>query len=293
MSATAAPVRGSSRADQPRLTAWRTLAAAGAIALWGCGGEDSAARQKATSRPSAAQPPFVVFRQPELVIDQIEVPVPAPVTVGSRPSPATMSSDAPDVVSVGQDGRLVAHRSGRATIRALGAGSSTLAVQVLAASAGVVEPPALTIPPGAEGSLKFLVAGGGEEAPPAAVKWFTSDPEVALIERGRVRAGRKPGVTRVTAIYGGARAGATVTVAAAPAPEFAVRPDRARLRRGEIVAFEAISRVGPVQARWSVRDPGVVAQVGDNAFQGRSPGRTAVCAEAPPRSRCVPVEVGR
>lgn len=74
---------------------------------------------------------FVVFRESELRIEQLEAPVPAPITVGSRPSPVTMASSAPEVVSVQPDGALVAHRAGSAVIQAAGTGSR-LTVVVLA-----------------------------------------------------------------------------------------------------------------------------------------------------------------
>lgn len=71
---------------------------------------------------------FVVFAAPGLVIDRLGSPVAAPVTVGSRPGPRTMTSDDPDVVSVGADGTLVAHRQGTTRVRSEGSGSSLTVV---------------------------------------------------------------------------------------------------------------------------------------------------------------------
>ena len=72
---------------------------------------------------------FVVFSVPTLAIDRLGVPVPPPVTVGSRPGPGTLLSDAPDVVRIDWDGSLIAVREGAAHVRAVGTGSS-LAVTV-------------------------------------------------------------------------------------------------------------------------------------------------------------------
>lgn len=78
--------------------------------------------------------PFVVFASAELEIDQIGEPVATPVQVGSRPSPATMASDAPDVVSVEVDGRLLARRAGRARLRAATGGPELVVTVRLASS---------------------------------------------------------------------------------------------------------------------------------------------------------------
>ena len=84
--------------------------------------------------PPIAPAPFVVFTTPKMVIDQLGRPVPAPVTVGSQPSPETLSSDAPDIVEVTAAGALVARRNGRATVRARGGGESQLEVEARAVS---------------------------------------------------------------------------------------------------------------------------------------------------------------
>jgi len=83
--------------------------------------------------------PFVVFASPALELARLGEPVDAPVTVGSRPSPEVMWSDAPGVVSVEADGRLVAHREGRARVSARNGGPSLeVVVRVALASSGPV-----------------------------------------------------------------------------------------------------------------------------------------------------------
>jgi len=72
----------------------------------------------------------VVFSEPSMLIERLGVPLAPPVTVGSRPALATLASDDPGVVSVEEDGRLLAHRAGRTLLRAVGS-SSVLAVVVV------------------------------------------------------------------------------------------------------------------------------------------------------------------
>ncbi len=66
---------------------------------------------------------FVVFTAPSVAMDRAGAPVAAPVTVGSRPSPATMTSDDPQVVTVEPNGALAAHREGTTFVRAAGSAS--------------------------------------------------------------------------------------------------------------------------------------------------------------------------
>jgi hypothetical protein len=84
---------------------------------------------------------FVVFAIPAMVIDQLGIPVPPPVTVGSRPGPRTMTSDDPDMLSIGPDGSLVAHREGATRVRAVGSGSAlSVVVRAQAPSRSALAP---------------------------------------------------------------------------------------------------------------------------------------------------------
>jgi hypothetical protein len=61
-----------------------------------------------------------VFTKTIIYVDQLETPVKPPLTVGSVANPSTLHSDAPDIVEVVQDGKLIAHRNGTAHIRTSG-----------------------------------------------------------------------------------------------------------------------------------------------------------------------------
>ncbi len=192
----------------------RILATLLASTVLACGGSPPSHPEPRKVGPvageAAVDKPFVGFRQASLVIDRLETPVAPPITAGSRPSPATMASDAPDVVTVLDDGSLVAHRNGRATIRAV-RGGGPLAVEVLAASGLRAEPSALRIAPG-KSPLPVLKAGDAT-IPASSVAWFSNAPGIAMVEDGRVRAGPSKGTATLTAVYGGEKVQVTVVVA--------------------------------------------------------------------------------
>ena len=191
----------------------RTLVTLLAATLAACGGSAPAQLEQQKVGPvageAAVDKPFVGFRQSLLVIDRLEVPVAPPITAGSTHSPTTVGSDSPDVVSIHADGSLVAHRNGRATIRAW-QGGGTLTVEVLAVSGLRAEPPTLRVGPG---TAALPVLRSGEAAvPAAAVSWFSNTPEIAMVEDGRIRAGPAKGTAVLTAVYGGERVKVTVVV---------------------------------------------------------------------------------
>lgn len=271
------------------------LAAAVAFALAACGdGREQASASSKPEGPASApgvETPFAVFREGALVIDRLGVPVPPPVTVGSTPSQATLTSDAPEIVSVLPDGSLVGRRAGRASIHAVGGTGQPLQVEVVAVSAAAISPDRLELRPGASGQMR-LVAGSGEELPADRATWSSDAPEVALAVGGRIEASH-PGVARITAEYGGVSATARVVVAQGRGPAFLLRPESPSLRVGDTVTFEALSAAGPLQARWSAGERRVLAQSGTSTFSASAAGRTLVCAQAGARSACTKVVVRR
>ena len=196
------------------------------VALASCSGapEGPAAGQSAEPASAPSDRPFVVFSQRRLVIDRLGVPFAPPVTVGSTASPETLRSDAPEIVEVDPSGALVGRRNGRALVRSSSEAGQVLEVEVRAASALAVSPPAARIPPGGTLQLKLLAGPDGEEFAGEAADWGSSRPEVAIVIAGRVEAGRKPGTATVTVSYGGQVATAQVVVEERPGPAFAVRP---------------------------------------------------------------------
>ena len=168
--------------------------------------------------------PFVVFSRAEMSIEQLDVSVDAPIQVGSRPSPATMVSSAPEVVSVQADGRLVAHREGAAHLRA-STGGPELIVSVRLASfaetkAGEAEKPGgrpvggLSVRP-TRAKLHLGDVQAFEALSPAGpipVSWSTSSEVIVAHLQDHVFQGTAPGAARICATAAGGRACAVVEV---------------------------------------------------------------------------------
>jgi len=184
-----------------------------AAGLPACGGSGPSSLEARKAGPVAGEAavdmPIVEFCQASLTIDRLELPFAPPITPGSTPSPTTMASDAPDVVSIQADGGLVAHRNGHATIRAL-EGKGSLEVEVIAAAGLRAEPLVLRVHPGIA-ALPMLKSGDAT-LPIGAAMWFSNTPDVAMVEDGRIRAGPARGTATLTAVYGGEKVQVTVVV---------------------------------------------------------------------------------
>jgi len=202
------------RGGTPRrpVRAGLTLAA---LAVLACGREASAP-DPSPPRPlapavgeSPVDRPFVVFRERELRIERLEAPVPAPVSVGSRPSPETMVSDSPEVVSIDASGALVAHRPGSAVLRSVHGEGSSLAVRVEPTREGTAKlpgndgkrPAAIRIQPAkarlSRGTVKLFEARSATG--PLAAEWRSRRPEVVGPLAGGLFEGLSPGRTTVCA----------------------------------------------------------------------------------------------
>jgi hypothetical protein len=230
----------------------------------------------------------VVFRERLIVLTDLETPVLAPVTIGSRPTVENITSDAPDVVSVNAGGNVVAHRAGVARIRAAGTGS-TIEVQVVAPRTLRIEPSEVLLVEG--GTWRVRVIGDGATLPLEAVRWTTSAAEIAFWREEGVTAGETSGEATLTATVGRVSARARVRVSPRPAVAFVIRPDRASLHRGEVLSYQAMTRRGPLDAEWSTTDDRVLAQLQDNLFTAINPGKATLCARAAKRSTCMEVSV--
>lgn len=241
---------------------------------------------------SAMDRPHVVFSRRSVVIDRLDVPVDAPVSMGSTPSPATMRSHDPSVVEVTGAGRLLAHRNGTARIETLHGEGAVLFVEVKAAEAIALVPARVELRPGGSASLSVIDAVTGEQLSPSAAEWRSSPPGVTSVRDGVVTALGRPGTAHVIARYGGSEARAEIAVSGSGG-KLLLSPEKLRLRVGEVRAFQAFSSGGAVEARWSVRDGRVIAHLGQTLFQARSVGRTKVCASAAGGEGCSEVEVER
>lgn len=270
------------------------------LLLIGCGeqgelGHPTTPPDRSSSPPAGTSPvdrPYVVFSERTLVITRLGVPVRPPVSVGSRPSPATLSSEDSSVVEIAQTGELVARGNGRTKIVTLNGEGSVLAVEVKAVDAITLRADALELAPGGSAHLTLADANSGDELPGSSAAWTSSSPERASVLDGVVRAGVASGPVRVTVRYGDVQANVDLVVRPSAA-SLSVAPAQMRLRVGEVRSFRAYTADGPAVARWTSRDGRVLASIGEGLFQARSTGQTVVCASAYERNACAGVEVTR
>jgi hypothetical protein len=166
--------------------------------------------------------PFVVFLDRELELPVLGEPVDPPVTVGSRPSPDTMWSDSPGVLSVAPDGRLLAHREGSARIVARN-GGPPLDVRVRSSpsplraeperpernveGALVVQPAHAAIRLGEIQGFQALTTAG-----PVPADWSSSNEQKVAHLQDHLFQGLEPGQAQVCARANGRRACTTVEV---------------------------------------------------------------------------------
>jgi hypothetical protein len=233
--------------------------------------------------------PFVVFAGPSLVIDTLEVPVDVPVTVGSQPSRAALASSDEQVLSIDDSGRLVAHRAGSVQVRSR-SNESTLKVMVVVAEAIKAVPSEISARPLETVSIQVLLPTGGN-VPSEAVVWTTSAPEVAVASNGMVYVKDVPGSALLTARYGGAASTVRITVGSPDVGTLHVAPAKPKMRLGSLLAFQARSHSGPVDALWSTSSEVAVAHLQDNLFQATAVGDAQVCARLGQRLACTRVEV--
>jgi uncharacterized protein YjdB len=233
--------------------------------------------------------PFVVFSQPSIVIDRLEVPVRAPVAVGSTASTTTMQTNDATVVTGTPSGELLAHRNGHARIRAARGEGSALEVEVRALRSLLVEPPTLVLVPG--GEARITVLGDGTELSQDEVRWTISDPSAVSIRGGLVRAAATPGMHTITARNGALYATVHVSVEAPTNWSVSVRPARLRMKKGQVSTFQAFLPSGSVSARWESSRPGILAVLDGGLVQAVAVGDAKVCAVSAGRKGCSEVEV--
>jgi hypothetical protein len=145
----------------------------------------------------------------------------------------------------------------------------------------------------------------GTERPDAEIRWTSSNPSVATVDRfGRV-AGIAPGAVTITASAEGARAEVAYSVLPFDGARVEVTGGAAEARTGDVLRFEARvltpsgAEVAEVPTVWtyaftpddSIHAPGAAAIVEDGAFVAEVPGRYDVLALAGDVSGRTTVEV--
>jgi len=253
-----------------------------------CQNEDGALPSHAQRRLPDS---FVAFTQEELAIDAWNKPVRAPVSPGSTATPETMSSDSPSIVSVEEDGSLVAHRNGLAIVRGVGTGAQ---LRVLVAQIGSLRLhlPTPFLAPG-ESLLARAIADSSVELPATSVRWSVDEPAIAMVSPRGVLTARAPGRGELIGSYAGREARAMFEVTERRVPQFTVWPAHPQLVVGSVLSLEALSAEGPVDARWTSSAPRVVVALGGSLFRAVQPGEAEVCASANARRSCTTLEVRR
>jgi len=162
-----------------------------------------------------SQPParFVAFRAPKMFLDRLERPTEPPYAAGSARGGDMLVSSDPTVVGVDPAGNLIAHRNGKASIRA--ADGAALEVTVQSARSLKITPSRFEIEPGARREVEVTIDDGQRVAPEAR-RWQTSNPNIAAANGSTVQAGTIQGAVSLTAGLGDASAGVVVVVRARP-----------------------------------------------------------------------------
>jgi hypothetical protein len=272
-----------------------TFAAVLASLSLSCGGsrEQPSERGRVQIPPpgaAAADKPHVVFTDSKLYIDRLDERVGLPVTTPSRPSPATLENSSPEVITVTEDGGVVAHREGIATLRPKQDGAAALVVTVTTPSALEVRPNAVTLE--GRGSTQLVVLdSSGREVPRSAVRWKTSDVTGVVVSDGRVTAFGKAGTYEIHASVGGAQVSARVEVKEDPAAELTVKPDKKTVRVGQVFVLHAYRGQRAAIATWSSSNAKAVSSAGQGIFEAKRRGRAQVCAHVDGRETCSQVEV--
>jgi len=182
------------------------------IALLACNRSQPTPNEQAVTAAESSRDlrRFVVFRQPTLVLESIETPIPPPVTVGSTLAGDLLSSSEPSIVSVDSFGNLIGHKNGTAIVR----GSAGAVLQVVVNAVGLlrVVPGHVELLPGGRASLE--ITGDGRELPAGSYRWDTTSPNTAVASGSTVYAGSTPGTATLTLRSGDATSTLTVTVRA-------------------------------------------------------------------------------
>ncbi len=258
------------------------------LAVAACDRASSSRAPEETEHDPRAE--FVVFTQPELAISRWLEPIALPVTAGSKPSPATIRSDAPEIVSIEPNGRLVAHADGMTIVRASGTGS-TLRVRVAQTSSiRLVLPRRMSE---GESVLARPFAEDGTELLGSSVRWSVTASEVAIVTGWGLVTARSPGRTELIGLYGGHEGRVILEVEPRATPDFTVRPANPHISIGSLVSLQAISSAGPLEATWTSSAPRIAALLGGSIVRGVQPGKAVVCARASSRRSCTTVEVIR
>ncbi len=147
----------------------------------------------------------------------------------------------------------------------------------------------------------------GSERPGPEVRWSSSDPEVAVVDRFGRATVNGTGPVRIMAEVEGARGEWEAEVAPFPEIRLEVSAERESARTGDVLRLEARASdasgrdIADLPIRWSytwvphdsIVEPGAAAVVKDGRFMGQFPGTYTVWAQSGPATGFTTIEVER
>lgn len=204
-------------------------------------------------------------------------------------APTWVSTD-PAIATVDGAGVVTALRPGTARIVVIAGGRSASAdvtVPALTAARVDVAVPGGEVLTGLSAPVTAVVRDRlGGVLPARELRYSTASPRIATVdETGRVH-GHAPGVTTIRVEGAGASGETGVRVRANPVREYALTPDRPRVRTGDVVRFRLAGldgrgrEVGPLLPAWSIDGGGAAVEPEgpDGVFVAEEPGRYVVTA---------------
>ncbi|HET6680183.1 MAG TPA: Ig-like domain-containing protein [Gemmatimonadaceae bacterium] len=195
----------------------------------------------------------------------------------------TWTSTAPEVVSVGSDGIVVAHTPGQArVIASVGGAADTASISVSLGQLAIT-PGAVSAVVGSE--LQFTASLPGASNAAMSVSWTSSDPKVATIDESGTLSSLLEGTITVQASAGGRSGNATVKVNKRSVESITISPATSSIFPGETTSLVARmwngsgKEVNGRSAVWSSSDEGVATVDGNNGtVKGMAQGTAIIVA---------------
>jgi hypothetical protein len=254
-----------------------------------CGKEAVPAPQEVKPAAAAIDVRHAVFAKDQLAVAVLERPVPLPLVAGSVSAPDLITSSDASIGSIDGAGAFVAHRNGSVQLRST-TGGSVLRVVVRAVTVLTARPDAIVVQ--ALGTAPVRVFADGTELDPAAVGWSTTEPGIAMAERGVIRAGATTGTAKLIANYGDRQAEISAKVEAPGKIEIDLRGNAGVLRVGGVTKLEVYG-VPDLPLEWSSSRSAVLRSLGRGAFFAVAPGSSNLCVKAYSTSKCMTATVAR
>lgn len=222
--------------------------------------------------------------------------------------PVRWFSTDPGVVQVDVNGEVSAVRPGTARVMAIARGTVgfvEIVVSQLPPARLQISLPTSSIPAGASAPARADVRTRlGDALSETRVRYESSDPSIASVDRGGRVFAHRPGKVTIRATVGAIRDAATLQVTANAAVHYEIVPGTETVRTGDVRRFrlrattDAGREIEGFWPAWTVSGPGasIEAEGSDGVFVAESPGRyrvTALIGEGLARSAVIDVTARR